>query len=478
MLPSRRCSPVAAAALLWCCATDLPAQPQTPANPASVSSDLVATDLRIEQGLAAAQAALERGQPQTAEAELRRLETAPGTPDQQARYAVLAAETLIAEGRSHEARHWLTRRTEALPPAWRARHAAALQQTTEPPPPTAAIQPAAPAVMASSRPPVVALLPRSGRWAGAAAAIQDGMLRAYFETPPEQRARLSFLRVDESPDSAVAAAQQALTGQARGIIGPLDKTMIDRVAARLSPDVPMLALNHIDRARPGLFQFALAPEDEARVVAQQTLELGHRNAWVIIPADEWGDRHLTAFQDQFRANGGRIQTVTRYDPKRTDFQDVLRAGLQHAAEADMVFLAAAAPQAAALCPQLRFLGAGMLPIYATPAINSDALGAVARDLEGINFPDLPWLIDSSAAPRGAAPAMRLQAFGIDAYRLWRKIQSNAAPQGLQLTGATGVLRSDADGRLHRTGLPWAHIAQGEIKAGLSRNAPAEPPLRP
>lgn len=443
-----------------------------------MSSDLVATDRRIEQGLAAAQAALERGQPQTAEAELRRLETAPGTPDQQARYAVLAAETLIAEGRPQEARRWLTRRADALPPAWRARHAAALQQTMEPPPPTAALQPTTPAVMASNQPSVVALLPRSGRWAGAAASIQDGMLRAYFETPPEQRARLRFPRVDESPDSAVAVAQQALAGQALGIIGPLDKTMIDRVAARISPDVPMLALNHIDRSRPGLFQFALAPEDEARIVARQTLELGHRNAWVIVPADEWGNRHLTAFQDQFRANGGRIQTVTRYDPKRTDFQDVLRAGLQHAAGADMVFLAAAAPQAAALCPQLRFLGAAMLPIYATSAINTDTLDVVARDLEGISFPDLPWVIDSAAAPRGAPPAMRLQAFGIDTYRLWRKIERNAALQGLQLTGATGVLRSDADGRLHRTGLPWAHIAQGEIKAGLAPNGPAEAPLRP
>ncbi|HXF08661.1 MAG TPA: penicillin-binding protein activator [Candidatus Acidoferrales bacterium] len=443
-----------------------------------MSSDLVATDRRIEQGLAAAQAALERGQAPVAEAELRLLETVPGTPSQQARYALLVAETLIASGRPREARRWLARSTEALPPAWRTRHAVALRQTMEPPPPTAALQPTTPAVMASNQPSVVALLPRSGRWAGAAAAIQDGMLRAYLETPPEQRARLSFPRVDESPDSAVAAAQQALAGQALGIIGPLDKTMIDRVAARISPDVPMLALNHIDRSRPGLFQFALAPEDEARIVARQTLELGHRNAWVIVPADEWGNRHLTAFQDQFRANGGRIQTVTRYEPKRTDFQDVLRAGLQHAAGADMVFLAAAAPQAAALCPQLRFLGAAMLPIYATSAINTDTLDVVARDLEGISFPDLPWVIDSAAALRGAPPAMRLQAFGIDAYRLWRKIQNDEAPQGVQLNGATGVLRSDADGRLHRTGLPWAHIAQGEIKAGLPRNASREALMQP
>ncbi|HMM45341.1 MAG TPA: penicillin-binding protein activator [Candidatus Macondimonas sp.] len=479
MLPLRACSPAAAAVLLWCCAPHLWAQPQPPASVPQppVPTDPAATDLRIERGLAAAQAALERGQAPAAEAELRLLETVPGTPSQQARYALLVAETLIASGRPHEARRWLARSTEALPPAWRARHAVALRQASE-----TAHHPASPAIAVATKAPgspsVAALLPSSGRWAGVAAAIQDGMLRAYLETPPEQRARLSFPRIDESPDSAVAATQQALAGQARGIIGPLDKTMIDRVAARISPDVPMLALNHIDRSRPGLFQFALAPEDEARIVARQTLELGHRNAWVIIPADEWGDRHLAAFKDPFLANGGRIRNITRYDPKRTDFQDVLRAGVQRSGEADMVFLAAAPLQAGALRPQLRFLGAGMLPIYATSAINTDALDAVVRDLEGISFPDLPWVIDSAAAPRGAPPAMRLQAFGIDAYRLWRKIQRDGAPQGVQLTGATGVLRSDADGRLHRTGLPWAHIAQGEIKAGLARNASGEALLQP
>jgi hypothetical protein len=404
-----------------------------------------------------------------AEAELRLLETEPGTPDQQARYALLVAETLIAAGRPHDAERWLMRRTDALPPALRARHAAALRRAAETPRDSTPPAVAPPAAAAPSSSLVVALLPRSGRWASAAAAIQDGMLRAYFETPSEQRARLRFPRIDDAPEGAMTATQQALTGAARGIIGPLDKALIERVAARISPDVPMLALNHIDRARPGLFQFALAPEDEARIVAEQALALGHRNAWVIVSADEWGDRHRAAFQERFLFGGGRIHTATRYDPKRTDFQDVLRAGLQRSSEVDMLFLAATPSAAAALCPQLRFLGAGTLPIYATSAINTEALSAVGRDLEGINFPDLPWLIDAPIAPRGAAPSLRLQAFGIDAYRLWRKIQNHEGP-GLQLTGATGELRVDTDGRLHRMALPWAHIAQGEIKAGLARSA--------
>lgn len=479
LLPLRARGRVAAAVLLWCCAPHFSAQAQPPASAPkpSAPADPAATDLRIERGLAAAQQALERGQTGVAETELRLLEAAPGTLDQQARYAVLAAETLIAGGHPREARRWLTRSTAALPPAWQARHATALRQAMETP--RGAEAPAVPSTTAGPSTPVVAaLLPRSGRWANAAAAIQDGMLRAYLETPPEQRARLRFLPIDESPDSAAAAAQQALAGHVQGIIGPLDKTVIDRVAARMAPGVPMLALNHIDRSQPGLFQFALAPEDETHFVAQETLARGHRYAWAIVPADAWGDRHLAAFQDRFQANGGRIQAVTRYDPERTDFQDVLRAGLRLSNEADMIFLAASAVQAGALCPQLRFLGAGALPIYATSAINSEALGAVGRDLEGITFPDLPWLIDSGAAPRGASAAMRLQAFGIDAFRLWRKIQGNPATADLQLNGATGALRADADGRLRRAGLAWAHVDQGEIKPGLSRHSSAEVPPRP
>src|SRR5690606_25266975 len=124
------------------------------------------------------------------------------------------------------------------------------------------------------------------------------------EESPSRRPTLRFFPVTEQSVSVEAAARDALALGARSVIGPLDKAMVEKAAAVIPPSVPMIALNRIDQARPGLFQFGLPPEDEARIVAQQAIALGHRRAWVIAPASEWGTRLHSAFGDTFAAQGG------------------------------------------------------------------------------------------------------------------------------------------------------------------------------
>ncbi len=75
----------------------------------------------------------------------------------------------------------------------------------------------------------------------------------------------------------------------------------------------MLALNQIEGAAPAqLYQFALAPEDEARQAAERASLDGHTRALAMVPAGAWGARQLQAFTDRFQELGGTVIRAERY----------------------------------------------------------------------------------------------------------------------------------------------------------------------
>jgi outer membrane PBP1 activator LpoA protein len=135
---------------------------------------------------------------------------------------------------------------------------------------------------------------------------------------------------------------------------------------------------------------------------------------------------------------------------------------------DFIFAASQAANARLLRPQLRFHFAGDLPTYATSdSFEPDV--AANEDLDGLTFPDMPWMLggalaDSvSAAARVAWPGVnprrnRLFAFGFDAYRLLSTLRG--ASPGASIQGLTGRLSVGADGRVRRE-LDWAQLKGGE-----------------
>lgn len=480
-------------AVLTACTPPSTLQPQTAQTAAGADPDpwiqqaafdTATGDARIEAGLAAAQGWLQKQEIQRAAQVLEALAETPGTADQQARYALLMGEIRLAQQRPEEARRWLERAAGSLPPPMESRRLEALARLSQA---QALIQaprkdapltanPAAYFTPGPSEGTVIALLlPTEGRLGSAGRAIQDGILRAYLEQAPEQRPTLKFFPIGDQPASATAAANQALAVGARALIGPLDKPAVEAVVRAVPVNLPMLALNRADVTRAGLVQFGLPPEDEARTVAQQALASGRRQAWVIIPRNEWGERLLMAFDSAFTARGGRIRHTTRYAPTESDFQAPLRQGWAGASDADMLFLAAFAPQARLLRPQIRFVGAGNLPIYATSAIDAGTHDKVADlDLDAVRFPEMPWLLSANqGAQTGVDSAFaRMQAFGFDAYRIWQQLAANPALQELHLAGATGMLSMTPDGRIERHDLPWAYFANGRVVPGLPADEPA------
>ena len=93
-----------------------------------------------------------------------------------------------------------------------------------------------------------------------------------------------------------------------------------------------------------------------------------------------------------------------------------------------------------------------LPAYASSLVNQALEPAAARDLEGVMFVDLPWIVTPNhpslaklpRRPRENLVLERLYALGLDAFEIARGF-TDGVPERLQIAGATGRLTL-AEGR--------------------------------
>jgi hypothetical protein len=354
---------------------------------------------------------------------------------------------------------------------------------------------------------IALLLPQSGREATAAAALRDGFLAAYFAHEADAGRPLVQIYDVAGRDAATVYRQAVLDG-ADFVVGPLTKISVQAVA-EVAGEVPTLALNYLPDDKPApasFFQFALAPEDEARQAARRALADGHRRALAFVPNSDWGMRVLRSFAGELESEAGVLLDFRAYDTGASDFSEPIVKLLQldesqrrHArlAEAlatplafqprprqdvDFLFLATTAEHGRLIRPQLRFHFAADLPVYATSAAY-DPGRAADSDLNGIRFADMPWTIAPDATARGLKDTLhnfwptradrwsRLYAMGFDAYRLVPLLHNQAEPLAGTVPGMTGVLSMDDDGRIHR-GLEWAEFRAG--KPHELASAPALP----
>lgn len=346
---------------------------------------------------------------------------------------------------------------------------------------------------------IALLLPITGTAGPLAASVRDGFLTGYYQTPAQQRpvVRIYDTGSEQSIADQIAAATQ---GGADIIVGPLMRQGVIDAAADRMQRPPLLALNFLpdgQQAPPLFFQFALSPVEEAKLVARRVLSDGHHLGVAIVPSlpPGWGSRVLAAFTQELQSGGGTVLASTMIDSSEADFSDELRHVLgidqsrdrlgklesllgtrlefvpRRREDIQFIFSPASAGIERLLQPQLRFYYAGDIPTYAT----SDAFEPDPRanqDLDGLMFPDMPWMLGSPLAeavrsaagqawPTGGPKTGVLFAFGFDAYRIAEALRENRAASSLDLSGLTGELTLDPDGRIHRT-LMWAQLRGGEI----------------
>ena len=297
-------------------------------------------------------------------------------------------------------------------------------------------------------------------------------------------------------DDIVALYNRAVADGAEMVIGPLQKPLVALLHQERNLPVPTLALNNVEGSEPlsdDLIQFALSPENEAVQVAKKAWADGHRYAALLTPAEMFDDfyqRKRDSFVNHWLALGGQIVAMEAYqddytgiveslldiddsEARRDRLSELIDEDLEYVQrrrqDIDFIFLIAEPGPARQINPTLAYLFAGDIPVYASQDVYSGIpRPLVDNDLNGILFGDSPWLLgfnddlkaDATALfPQTSALNLRLQAFGVDAFRLYPRLKQLREVPDSQIYGATGLLRLGENHNIIRE-LNWARVQEG------------------
>jgi len=341
-------------------------------------------------------------------------------------------------------------------------------------------------------------------------AIQEGFLSAYYAALDVSRDVPKISVFDSSNLNVIYPLYDAAVASGADlIIGPLYKQLVNQLQQLDELPVPTLALNYADedsRNSTNLTQFGLAPEDEIGQAINLAWQAGHRNAALITPQSSDYQRLQLAFSDNWIGRGGNLVSQSTFGGDN-DYSDVIKRLMaidssesrrdrivqllprssveftpRRRGDIDFIFLIANPREGRQIKPTLAFYFAGDIPVYALPSIYDglDNQGA-NQDLNGIVFPDAPWLLNNNDPLKTAAaaslrpaqgPVQRFRAMGIDSFRLYSRLQQFYEEDISSLLGATGILTMDGGGRIHRH-LEVARFVDGQATLEESTSASSD-----
>ena len=352
---------------------------------------------------------------------------------------------------------------------------------------------------------VALLLPRNSALRDASNAIQEGFMAAWYE---QENDRPIVKVYDANTQNILEAYQLAVNDGAEFIVGPLEKEAVATLIENNAITVKTMLLNQyegdvntesttVQTYNPSVIQFALAPEDEARQVAERAWFEGLANALIVTPATPWGERIYGAFQTAWDQLGGRTLEHIRLGPDTqeysTSIEQILNIDISNQRskllksklnrklhteprrrqDADFIFIAATPTIGRQLMPQLRFYRAENLSVYSISSIYTGIINSHAdADMNNLIFADMPWIVVPSRnysslqttlnnlRNQSGSTYRRLYAFGIDAYHLIPQLGKLASNSSSSYEGQTGLIKLDSTGKLQRQ-LTWVKFVDGE-----------------
>lgn len=344
---------------------------------------------------------------------------------------------------------------------------------------------------------ITLLLPLRGELANESQAIYNGFLAAYDYDKQLNQTQINIKVTDISSGNIQEIYQQTAAENPAIIIGPLTKPTVAALADN-PITIPTITLNTLDNYQtkivPNLYQFGLAPQDEAQQVADKIWLDQHARVAIIAPANNWGQTITQAFRLQYIRKSGQIIVRIEYT-NQDDFDQVVKTVLDivrtkitdpthkttkikwetaYRQDVDAIFLIAQPTIARQIMPLLKFYAAD-IPVYTISSVYSGNPDQVLdQDLNGIFFCDMPWVIKNSVSLSPQLQAIRNQiitlwpdfanytkfyALGIDAYLLATSLHKLIANPQTTIDGATGTLQLDRYNHIYRT-LDWARMQQG------------------
>lgn len=346
---------------------------------------------------------------------------------------------------------------------------------------------------------VALMLPLSGPLGASGTAIKNGFFAAYYQDKKQNPNTANVTVIDTGSGHIGELYQKAVQQGADMIIGPLTKTNVSQLTELNQLPVRTLALNTLNTAvtdQPKLYQFGLTPLDEVQQVVNRAWQDNHTRAIVIAPNSEWGKTIASAFKNQWQQQGGSVvaelsfqqisglsaqirrllnidQAQSRYQRLKQTIRKQLRFIPYRRQDVDMFFIAAQPNAARQIRPLLKYYYAGSVPVYAPSSIYAGTANTrLDRDLNGIFFCDMPWVIDPSQTlpantytiretvaklwPKSFKQNTKLYALGVDAYHLVDALNKLTLLPKFGISGATGRLYLSNDQRIYRR-LLWAQM---------------------
>ena len=349
------------------------------------------------------------------------------------------------------------------------------------PPPSIAAQPAPPRRLAL-------LIPLSGDLAPLAEAVRDGFLAAYLHAAQNDAA--PSVRIYDTGTASVSDAyRRALADGAEVVVGPLDKAAVAELA-RLSPELPVVALNSLDNAEDANFpQLTLAVEETAAAIAERLAADGVERVALFESGqpDSWAGRARARFEADLdgvevvaagvltgvaETTGvvGTVLGIAASAERHASLSRRLGARLEFAPtrrdDVDALVAFVEGVELTALKPALDFHFAADLPTYApSQSVRDAAWGG----FEGLRVCDLPWRLHESplrsatadlASSRG--PLAAVFALGVDGFRVANQL-FRFVSHGESIAGSTGQLTLDPGGRIRRD-MAWGQVVGERLVA--------------
>lgn len=327
------------------------------------------------------------------------------------------------------------------------------------------------------------LLPQQGAVAGAAHALRDGFMAAYYLNQAQGHDTPEVRFYDSSQEEDILALyHQAVDEGAELVIGPLEKNKVVALSKQKTLPVDVLSLNYHDQpeAPDNLFQFGLAPEDEAKQIAEVAYFQGLSRMGLLFPDTASGHRIAQAFTQAWEDLGAvvvdqqaygadansavsRLLKVDAYQARTHRDRNVSRKDI------DAIFLVASADQGRQIKPAIDFYHGNRLPLFSTSMIyDGQDNPSKNNDLNRIQFMDIPWLIQPNPElleeiqqvwPKQHGRYERIFALGMDAYQVAQRLSVMKTSRHNRLQGLTGTLTLNQQ-RIERGLLP-ARFVRGK-----------------
>ncbi|OAJ92165.1 penicillin-binding protein activator [Vibrio bivalvicida] len=335
------------------------------------------------------------------------------------------------------------------------------------------------------------LLPLSGKFAKQAQLIRDGfILEMMNDSERDESATLTV--IDTNAASLEELESVLVEKQIDSVVGPLLKSNIEKLQqaqANFVNPLPTLALNIPDEIQAGnsTCYLALSPEQEVAQAAKHLAQQGYQYPLILAPQGRLGSRVVEAFDKEWQKHSDTKVAINLFGDKRQLQRDInkvfgLQGSQQHIAQMDSlldiplesqprsrrdidaVYIVANGSELTLIKP---FIEVAINPDTTPPKLYSNSRSNSGRqqyeDLSGVIYSDIPLLIQPDAAlkaqmeqlwPKDSNAEKRLQALGMDAYRLMEHLPQMKVVHDYTISGSTGVLSINDDCIVQRE-ISWA-----------------------